>query len=1054
MSDLKSKSMKICINRWLYGLVLLQCMLGCAMANAAKDKAVARRAAIDFLSGKSAVGMVLKANAVNEVEIGTDGSYAFNVGRNGGFVIVNVDSEQQPQIIGYADSGSITADCPKELKQYLNGLHAEIASTNQTKTPALLLKSATFRKTVVPIVHTEWSQDEPFNLLCPTDGGERCLTGCVATALAQIFYTLEYPSKTHKAVPAYVEESGGNNQREALPVTSFDYKSMRLGYERSEDLGEAGNVAVAKLMKYVGHATQMTYKTDGSAAKFMGITPLLDSIFGYSALQYMERAYYTTTKWVNTIHEELEAGRPVLYGGCLYDGYGHAFVVDGYDGADKYHINWGWGGRFNGYYMLSGLTPSNDNLVDMNAGYNMTHHMIVGFAVPDAIEPQAMLLGEFMDIEDSQVFVYNFYNTGAVASSFSVSIATMTPQGKLVQAAQVVNTEVLGHDEGVQARFGLSLAALLRMESLSNNVIYPVYRLPGETEWHIAGDPSLVASYVDVSSGRKVTAHREVSLEGQYVGTAGAVTMGETFRVDSKIANMSPDLGYKGIVVGMLVAKGDTFVTQDYLGIDPGETLDVPLYVQPQTSGAHEFYLFDKDGNTLLGTQINVGSKAENADNLTAVIDVDNISTGTQGLVVNSFDFGFTVTIKNSGDGYRGKLDCEFIVLYRKNEGMKYDMSEFSEDAVIPAKGAVSVHMKAPDLTNGTVEINLKAGDKKLATTSFIHQNTGHYLKNTMEVEGIAQDGYIEVPEDVVAVHLENAGAEKVQSVANNCFYYIDSQNLASLREAEKTQDENLFPKTNVVVNDSSEFLYVDLGKDYMMENEILAKEANIYIRMPEPAADGNCYALVFFPFEPQELPTDPIAPNGEDVTFLRPVEMDGKAVKWEKTEKVKPYNTYIVKVPATSWPDDDRTLLFMSSEVFVPASMKAKNEANGDGETGLFVGQTLGGTSAAPQQGLNGYVFAPSLPGFVKANGSEIAVQPFTPVLWSTIDEAQMGLKMVSDGVDKVTAGHVMNGYADVFTALGVKAGRVLFVDGQPVTTGLKPGLYFGNGQKFMVEK
>lgn len=34
-------------------------------------------------------------------------------------------------------------------------------------------------------------------------------------------------------------------------------------------------------------------------------------------------------------------------------GGGHAWVVDGYDSNDLFHMNWGWGGTDNGWYDLS-----------------------------------------------------------------------------------------------------------------------------------------------------------------------------------------------------------------------------------------------------------------------------------------------------------------------------------------------------------------------------------------------------------------------------------------------------------------------------------------------------------------------------------------------------------------------------------------------------------------------------------------------------------------------------------------------------------------------------
>ena len=90
--------------------------------------------------------------------------------------------------------------------------------------------------------------------------------------------------------------------------------------------------AVATLMRYCGQSCQMDYGPDGSGAysddQLEGM-----KLFGYnSGATYVRRSSYSDTQWVNMMLEDLQAGRPILYGGD--DGtYGHAFVVDGYNGA-------------------------------------------------------------------------------------------------------------------------------------------------------------------------------------------------------------------------------------------------------------------------------------------------------------------------------------------------------------------------------------------------------------------------------------------------------------------------------------------------------------------------------------------------------------------------------------------------------------------------------------------------------------------------------------------------------------------------------------------------
>ncbi len=60
--------------------------------------------------------------------------------------------------------------------------------------------------------------------------------------------------------------------------------------------------------------------------------------------------YYVLTK-NSTIKNELDQNRPV-YISLRGEPTGHAAVVDGYDADGWYHINFGWGGSYNGYFPL------------------------------------------------------------------------------------------------------------------------------------------------------------------------------------------------------------------------------------------------------------------------------------------------------------------------------------------------------------------------------------------------------------------------------------------------------------------------------------------------------------------------------------------------------------------------------------------------------------------------------------------------------------------------------------------------------------------------------
>jgi hypothetical protein len=68
---------------------------------------------------------------------------------------------------------------------------------------------------------------------------------------------------------------------------------------------------------------------------------------------------FSRTKWISKIKAEIDQ-RPLFYFGQSSAG-GHAFVFDGYgiyNGADVFHVNFGWGGTDNGYYFYTNLDTS------------------------------------------------------------------------------------------------------------------------------------------------------------------------------------------------------------------------------------------------------------------------------------------------------------------------------------------------------------------------------------------------------------------------------------------------------------------------------------------------------------------------------------------------------------------------------------------------------------------------------------------------------------------------------------------------------------------------
>ena len=343
------------------------------------------------------------------------GLYVFNVS-NGGFVIVSNDDQTVP-ILGFGESGNIDPDdLPDNMRAWLQGYAEQIAwlrtngsvgnddhdGSNGSRAPRRTAKAP-----IGPLVQTNWNQGGPYYNQCPTINGTKTVTGCVATTMAQLMY-YHYAHNNFSAestvIPGYTTTTKDENKASysltvsGLEATTFEWNKMLLNYTpvnpETGNLYLTGNTdqrqAVAKLMRYCGTALQMQYglsANGGSAAYSEDIPFALKTYFGYDGgIQHCYRKNYSYTAWVDLIYSELEANRPVALGGQSTGG-GHSFICDGYeyrDDADFFHINWGWAGRSDGYFMLSVLNPYVQGIGGSSSldGFSFGQGAVIGIQPP------------------------------------------------------------------------------------------------------------------------------------------------------------------------------------------------------------------------------------------------------------------------------------------------------------------------------------------------------------------------------------------------------------------------------------------------------------------------------------------------------------------------------------------------------------------------------------------------------------------------------------------------------------------------------------------------
>jgi len=310
--------------------------------------------------------------------------YVFNRGTDA-YVIVSGD-DRMKSVLAYSDKGAFnTTHLPDNLLMWMelcNAVYQEAQMGVEPKVEPKLMTRATYAEEVKPLLITDqgeimWDQSEPYNNMCPYVKGYRAVTGCVATAMAQI---MRYWGAPAKGIGTHSYKLNGQTISFDFGATTFKWDKMLVNYSGEYSKEEAD--AVAELMLACGVAVEMSYDPNGSGAISQIVPQALVDYFGYNEhVTYLGRDLYTSEEWEDLLKKELTSGRPVYYSGASLE-VGHAFVLDGYDKQNLYHVNWGWSGMNNGYYEITSLDPENPGTgggSNLGGGFVFSQGMIVGF---------------------------------------------------------------------------------------------------------------------------------------------------------------------------------------------------------------------------------------------------------------------------------------------------------------------------------------------------------------------------------------------------------------------------------------------------------------------------------------------------------------------------------------------------------------------------------------------------------------------------------------------------------------------------------------------------
>ncbi|PKP02524.1 MAG: hypothetical protein CVU11_11520 [Bacteroidetes bacterium HGW-Bacteroidetes-6] len=294
-----------------------------------------------------------------------------------GYVIVSAEKSTIP-VIAYSPTGI----CPQQsnnpafdwwMNQYAQQIYLAKKSKPRADNPNTTIwknyitgNIPATKSQVGPLLTSTWNQEVYYNEFCPADDNgpdDKCLTGCVATAIGQLMNYYRWP----------VSGTGSYTSEDLVygPLT-VDYAAANYNYNEMATKLTRSNPETAELIYNIGVSVDMHYGPYGSGMNNHKAAYCMKTFFKYvDSTEYIFRDS-VTINWDSVVVSHLNRLMPMYYAGWSDTNYvsGHAFVVDGYQDSSYFHFNWGWGGSFDGYFYTSALTPG-------GANFTLMHELVI-----------------------------------------------------------------------------------------------------------------------------------------------------------------------------------------------------------------------------------------------------------------------------------------------------------------------------------------------------------------------------------------------------------------------------------------------------------------------------------------------------------------------------------------------------------------------------------------------------------------------------------------------------------------------------------------------------
>jgi hypothetical protein len=315
--------------------------------------------------------------------------YIFNVNEDQrrGFVIVSGSDAAAP-VLGYSDKGSIDeSNMPPGLVHLLSVYQKEIedveANGNRNRSSANLLFGSAWEEyeagtlpdidgSLGPLIPTQWGQGDgdsavarrSYNKFCPWDSDTTVsITGCVATAMAQVMNYYKYPARGKGTTSPYVSKTNKFNMPAISLNVDYNWSNMPADSASLDSMSglTSPDNRVALLMYHCGASVGADYASGGTGANLAKAADAFKNCFCYASAESVSPPP-TVQEYENLLRRQIDLRRPVLVGDV-----DHAFICDGYHNLGAYglfHFNMGWSGLSDGWYVVSAVGVDDDAPTD------------------------------------------------------------------------------------------------------------------------------------------------------------------------------------------------------------------------------------------------------------------------------------------------------------------------------------------------------------------------------------------------------------------------------------------------------------------------------------------------------------------------------------------------------------------------------------------------------------------------------------------------------------------------------------------------------------------